>query len=1103
MSDTEELIEQLSERDHVLTRPGMYIGNTKICESTFYLLNNKSGKMEKEKVIFSPLILKLTDEIAQNAADFAFNRKNRVSHIGVEVNVSDGFISVFNDGKGIPIKKHHQKPEMYIPEFIFTQFRSGSNFNDKKVRLKGGLNGVGAKITVVFSKKFIITTQYGGKRYTQIIDDNMDTVHPPTITKESGKDFTKIVFYPDFKRVGSKGITKDTFKVLERRIYDLSAFVDKKITVSFNNKNIAINSFADYCKMFMNDNQYEEKIIQENDRWSVAVTTSATDSFESISFVNGVVTHLGGTHINYVLKQAIAEIKKKIDKASYSVIKDRLMIIVFAKIENPEFTSQSKDELYTEVKNFGSTFTFTNASLNKIKRLSAVADIKDFMSFKEKKQLSQGDGKKTVRIRGIDNLDDANKAGTKDSHKCTLFVTEGLSAKTFASMGLVEIGGRDINGVFPLKGKPLNVRTSNISQIANNVEIKNLKTILGLKTNHTYESVEELMSTLRYGKLCILTDQDLDGYHIRGLLMNLFHSYWPVLIETGFVTIFNTPIVKVKKGKDTSINFYNLIDYNKWQEVTPGLDKYTVKYYKGLGSSSLKEAKEAFKTYKEDLVTMVYKMKDEKDDKLMDRAFSKTQADERKKWIRSRTGIEPEIKKCNKLSFRDFFDTQFVQFSIYDCQRSIPGWDGLKPSQRKILYGAIKKGPKAIKLDQLRGYVSEITLYAHGDMSLVETMKGMAQNYVGSGNNIPLLNGIGNYGTRIAGGADSGQARYISIQLAPITRLIFRPEDDPLLEHHVDTSTVIEPKQYFPIIPMMFVNSTTGIGTGYSAKFPSFSPIDIIDNILGMMQDIAPSPLIPWYRNNKGKIDINKTNGWISNGIIERITNTTMRITELPIGMWTQNYKKHLNDLIDKNFIKSFKDYSTPLEIKIEIKSTKEDIDKWVKDPKKKFIDILKLRTSLTKNYTMFDVNNTLQVYKTLTSILKQFYEVRLDKYAERKKYMLDQYTKKITEITDKSRFIKGVIDESIVVFRKKNAEIVEQLVAKKFKKRDGNYEHLLSINIKAFTYEKLKSLDEEMKNLKKKHKELEKSTPQQLWKGELLELRKEIETQYAKPLEV
>lgn len=1097
MSDSEEVYQQLTEREHVLLRPGMYIGPVKQCEDTIFLLDKASGSMEKQVVVFSPLILKLTDEIALNAADQASNKKNRVSEIRITVSTKDGSITVMNDGRGIPIKKHQDKTDMYIPEFIFTQFRSGTNFNDKKVRLKSGLNGVGAKITVVFSTKIIITTQYKGKRYEQIITDNMLNINKPTITKESGSDFTKIEFYPDFKRVGLKGITKDTFKVLERRAYDLAAYVDKKVSVSFNNKKLSINSFKDYCKMFMNESQYEEMVIQETERWKVAVTTSRSDSFDCVSFVNGVVTSSGGTHVDYILKQVISEIKKK-TKASYAVIKDRLMIILFSKIENPDFTSQAKDKLSTESKNFGSKFEFTNARLNEIRKLKAIREINEFMTFKENKQLSQGDGKKTTRIRGIDNLDDANKAGGKESLKCTLFVTEGLSAKTFAVTGLAEIGGRDYNGVFPLKGKPLNVRTCSATQIANNVEIKNLKTILGLKTHHNYNTPEELIGSLRYGKLCLLTDQDLDGYHIRGLLINFIHHYWPELIESGFLTIFNTPIVKAKKGKEV-LKFYNLLDYNKWQEVTPSLAKYTVKYYKGLGSSGSKEAKESFKTYIEDLVTLQYKKGNEKDDNMMSRAFSKTKADERKEWIKDRTGIEPIVKKTNKLTFKDFFDTQFVQFSIYDCQRSITGFDGLKPSQRKILYGTFTKGPATIKMDQLRGFIAEKTLYAHGDMSLVETMKGLAQDYVGSGNNIPLLIGEGNFGTRIAGGADSGQARYISIRLAPITRLIFRQEDDPLLEHHIDTSTVIEPKLYYPIIPMMFVNSTSGIGTGYSSKFPSFSPIEIIDMLLAMMKGIGPKPLMPWYRGYKGKIEVSAKNGWITNGIVKRTKKNILTITELPIGTWSQTYKKHLNNLIDEKYIISFKDMSKgTVDINFEIKAPKESIDSWINDSKMKFIDMLKLRSSLTVNFTLFDDKEVLRVYDSMIPIIEHFYLVRLQKYSERRKYMMTNYKNKISELSEKYRFILSVIDERIIVFKKSNEEITDQLKKEKFKKKDGVYDYLLNISIRAFTKEKLKILDEEINVLNKKHKELEKTTPQKLWERELIQLREAIVEMYS-----
>ena len=188
-------------------------------------------------------------------------------------------------------------------------------------------------------------------------------------------------------------------------------------------------------------------------------------------------------------------------------------------------------------------------------------------------------------------MDDANFAGTRKSHLCTLILTEGDSAKSMAIAGL-SVVGRDKYGVFPLKGKMLNVRDASIKQITNNQEITNLKKIIGLETNKKYKDIK----SLRYGKVMIMTDQDHDGSHIKGLFLNMIHSEWPELLKLGFVVCMVTPIIKAIKGNRIK-SFYTLTDYNQWKE-TVNVSQWKIKYYKGLGTSTSKEAKEYFQDLK-------------------------------------------------------------------------------------------------------------------------------------------------------------------------------------------------------------------------------------------------------------------------------------------------------------------------------------------------------------------------------------------------------------------------------------------------------------------------------------------------------------------------
>lgn len=164
-------------------------------------------------------------------------------------------------------------------------------------------------------------------------------------------------------------------------------------------------------------------------------------------------------------------------------------------------------------------------------------------------------------------LIDANRAGTKDSQECVLILTEGDSARSLAVAGISAIDGRDRFGVFPLRGKLLNVRDASHDQIMKNVEIQNVKQILGLQHKKVYESRKEL----RYGHLMIMTDQDYDGSHIKGLLINFFETQFPSLLKLpNFLIEFITPIVKVFKGgvkKPTKeISFFTMPEYEYWKE---------------------------------------------------------------------------------------------------------------------------------------------------------------------------------------------------------------------------------------------------------------------------------------------------------------------------------------------------------------------------------------------------------------------------------------------------------------------------------------------------------------------------------------------------------
>ncbi len=449
-------------------------------------------------------------------------------------------------------------------------------------------------------------------------------------------------------------------------------------------------------------------------------------------------------------------------------------------IENPSFDSQTKEFLTTKKSKFGSTCVLSEKFLKKVEKSGVVESILRFAKFKEKEALSKKGGTKKIKLTGIAKLDDANYAGGAKSKDCTLILTEGDSAKSLAMSGL-SVVGRDYYGVFPLKGKPLNVRDAALAQITKNEEIKNFVNIMGLKYGVVYD--ETNIKTLRYGHLMIMADQDHDGSHIKGLVINCIHHFWPSLLDIpGFLQQFITPIVKASKGKQTK-TFFTLPEYNSWKESTGNDGKgWNIKYYKGLGTSTSAEAKEYFSHLEQHEITFCELSTDEAnnsqtdsdDDEdmgqntkngsdLITMAFSKKAVDDRKKWLnnlKKDTFLDYSEAQGNGMKFSDFINKELILFSQHDLHRSIPHvLDGFKPSQRKVLFGCFLRNLKGeMKVAQLSGYIGEKAAYHHGEQSLQGTIVGMAQDFVGS-NNINLLTPSGQFGTRRMGGKD--HARYV------------------------------------------------------------------------------------------------------------------------------------------------------------------------------------------------------------------------------------------------------------------------------------------------------------------------------------------------------
>lgn len=742
---------KLSTNEHVRLRSGMYLGPREPQEYETVIISD--DKIETRNLVYSYALYKCIDEVVVNAIDHFtrtanLTKKNdKCKEIRVYFNVKTGEISVWNDGFGIEIK-YYEDTKIYIPELIFSHVMSGSNFNDDDSDKKntGGLNGYGVKLCNITSNYFKVETVWKKKLYSQTFRNGNNIIDEPTIDKSSSNDYTKITFMPDYKYFYGKDYDLDIgevlFELIETRTILVSAFC-KSVNVFFNDESIRYKSI--YNIMDLTGLDYVRMDITNNNIPLDVCVGVGESGVKALSLINGIVIK-AGTHFKFIERELLKALETKINKTikntkiSNRMITNHINIMISGYVNKPDFTSQTKDELSNNIKYFND-YTLKPAYVNKFWLLLKPI-LENIYVNNENKKLSKTDGKKKSTVL-LDNLDDALWAGTKKSNQCRLILTEGLSASTYAISGLKKLG-REKYGVYPLKGKMLNVREASPDKINKNTEITNLKTILGLKNGHKYESLDEL----RYGGVIALTDADCDGIHIKGLIINMIHVFWPELLELGFITSIMTPIIKAVKGKE-ELNFYTSNEYEDWKNSVSNYKSYSIKYYKGLGTSEKKDAISVFSTLDKHLIH--YKM-DENTDYSINLGFNKDKnyINLRKEWLNNYDSNNYIKAKQTEITFTEMINKELIHFSNYDNIRSIPSViDGLKPSLRKVLYVALKtmktNNIKGYKVSQFGNKVAELTDYHHGEDSLSKVIIDMAQNYIGS-NNCNLLLPIGAFG---------------------------------------------------------------------------------------------------------------------------------------------------------------------------------------------------------------------------------------------------------------------------------------------------------------------------------------------------------------------
>lgn len=1090
----------LTDIEHVLKRPDMYIGLRERIQRETKAFDLATRKIMMKKVMQAEGLEQLFIEIIGNVADnVTRSRENGVDPIQAEIWVQESFFSVKNYGMFIPVAQNENG--IWIPYMNFGMLRSGSNYDDTKVRMYIGKNGIGAKATNIYALTFAIecADPERGLLYKQVWSNHMTEVSEPEITPYKGIGYTQVICYPDFSYFGTTGFDQEALEMYAAHAIAVSYTCH--IPVYFNGEVFNVANIAAYAKYFFDiDKKNSICYSDPNGVYELCLVDTPNQAI-CLSFVNSISTPKGGVHVDAAYAVIVAAISEFLGKNLSGIkitkrdVVDDVSLFLTCRINQPKFDNQSKQQL----KSPAPKIELPTPLVNGIKNWQLIQMIYARIQQKQEKQLKKTDGKRGKKRLQIKEIEDANYAveGWPNSEKATLLICEGKSANSYLVTFLSQVPngrGRDYYGTLSLRGKPKNALKADFLTMLENTEFKNIKQALRLEEGLDYNNPKN-RKRLRYGKVCLVPDADEDGKHILGLVLIFFFTRFPSLLTCGYVFFMRTPVVRVRL--DQIYCFYTEFSYHRWLKACLDqgyhIPEDNIDYYKGLGTSDDDDVKQDFGSPK--IVQMFF---DEMAAAKLLLAFQKKDSDQRKEWILSYLEENCiEVDNINPLPISTFIDNEYIHYPRANLIRSIPFYgDGLKESQRKILWVArhllFSKKSKKIKVMNITSRVIEELDYKHGNTSLDNAIVSLTQDFVGA-NNMPFFIKKGQFGTRNEGGKDCPAARYPYLSGQPWLKLVFRKEDRGLERRLKEDGVIKECESFFPILPMHVINGVKGVALGWSSEIPAHNPMDIIFWLQNrLMRTLDPSraksspTLKPWYRGFKGQILLTKK-GYQSKGIIEVIPNGGVVVSELPIGEWTLDYRLFLDRLQDEGVISGYDNHSTDNSVKFVIH---------------KLLDTsipLHKRFKMTKNGSynnmtvlhLIDEKNPglgvkAQIFRNLNELLEDFYNFRLGKYHERKELQVLEIEQQIKDLTDRARFILLKIKGELIIENRVESELEEEMDSLK-----------LPVNLldkvvpREYTLGKVAQLEKRIENKKKEMDSLLNLKPEQMWFDELEEVAK------------
>ena len=1001
--------QQLTPRESVMQNPDQWAGaGYGLSSYNTICVDYSTAEINICSIRYSKLLYKMVDELIVNCLDQATLHKS-VKKISIEFSEKLGIISVYNNGSFIPCVID-EKEKKYIPEMIFCNLLSGSNFTkatDKKTAT-GGKNGVGAKLANVFSTNFKLETVDSDNKvyYKQLCSRNMEITDAPIIVKSKDAPYTKITILPDYSKLGFEmadgKITQNDQQLLLNLIYTRALFSSfcTSAEVFYNGKKIetTVRDFIIQLTKVEDTDVFEFQLNNRTDKsltwklWVVVGSSKKTD----LSFVNGVHTANGGRHVKFIYNTIYEKHEKLIKKTfgkreiTQTDLSKHLSIFLVSNILSPSYTSQSKDYLDspTEFNDIVIPKSFTGQEFSE--RL--IQKLTDVLTDKPKTQTKKREFAKIKKYEGAIN------AGSK--HSCYLFIPEGDSAALFINYTLKsndkeikKLGLTNENyGVYIIQGKPPNARKETVvissagdkksyiksTKMENNERFGALVKVLGLDYKHTYELTPEgdtQFKSLRYTGVIVAVDQDVDGVgHIFGLIINFFHLYWPALFKRDFVKRITTPLVIAKLQDKSQVNFYSEREYENW--VNSRNIKHRASYFKGLATHNKESSLKVFRDFAKNVYTYTL---DSLSDELFETYFGK---DTTKRKEELRNTIVPYTPKNMQIVCNDYLRCEAREFQLENIIRNLPHViDGLRPAARIALAGALdyftSPTTHSVKVCELASSSALKFKYEHGAVSLEETIKTMNQSFPGA-RILPFLDGSeSSFGSRSMGGDDAGASRYIKTKLnRELVLLVFPPADNHLLKYRKCENEKCEPLYYVPIIPMAILENFAIPATGWSCNIFARDYKIVFQNVRKMINASTDTVIdyrklynciekLPYW-NVHSKAVVDEVDDKISiTGIFKLVMQAKksyLHITELPVGIWSKKWREMMLELSDSkpeyNVIQDIIDSSNDDTIDIKVYINSADIEPF-KD-EEYALSFLKITKKATSSCNLLGINNTI-----------------------------------------------------------------------------------------------------------------------------------------------